>query len=93
MEPRAHEPAADMLQLLARLHQQIAPLPRESDGDAPAGVARPDVQAGVARAAVDGEEVEVSVEACEDRVLCAVFGEVGGGGGEEVGAGEGIRLS
>lgn len=41
---------------------------------------------------MDGEEVEVCVEAGEDGVLGAVFGEVGGGWGEEMRAARGRML-
>lgn len=85
VEARLDQAARDVLELLAGLHKQVV-AGRNLDGDALAGVAGPDVQTGVARAAVDGEEVEVGVEAGEDGVLLAVLFEVGGGGGEEVGA-------
>jgi hypothetical protein len=79
------EPARHVLELLAGLHQQVVAL-RDLDGDALARVARPDVQARVARAAVDGEEVEVRVEAREDGVFLPVLGEVRRRGREEMGA-------
>ena len=79
------EPARQVLELLAGLDQQVVAL-RDLDGNALARVARPDVQARIARAAVDGQEVEVRVEAREDGVLLAVLLEVRRGGSEEVGA-------
>lgn len=83
METRLDETASDVFELLARLYEEVVS-GRDFHGDAAARVARPDVQAGVARAAVDGEKVEVGVEAGEDGVLGAVLYEVGGGGREEV---------
>jgi hypothetical protein len=71
------ETARDVLELLARLDQQVVTL-GDLDGDSLACVARPDVQAGIARAAVNGQEVEIGVEAGEDGVLLAVLGEIGG---------------
>lgn len=79
------EAAGDVLDLLAGLDEEVV-AGRDLDGDAGARVAGPDVEARVARAAVDGEEVEVGVEAGEDGVLCAVLGQVGGCRGEEMGA-------
>ncbi len=79
------EPARQVLELLAGLDQQVVAL-RDLDGNALARVARPDVQARIARAAVDGQEVEVRVEARENGVLLAVLLEVRRGGSEEVGA-------
>jgi hypothetical protein len=69
------EAAGAIFELLAGLDQEIVAR-GEFDGDAVAGVAGPDIEAGVAGAAVDGEEVEVGVEAGEDGVLGAVFLEV-----------------
>lgn len=66
------EPAGRVLELLARLDEQVVSL-GDLDGQSVAGVAGPDVEAGVAGAAVDGEEVEVGVETCEDGVLLGVF--------------------
>lgn len=85
---RLDEAAGNVLDLLAGLDEEVVAR-RDLDGDAGARVAGPDVEARVAGAAVDGEEVEVGVEAGEDGVLGAVFGEVGGGWGEEMGAGRG----
>ena len=83
------ETARYVLDLLASLDEQVVP-GGDLDGDAGARVAGPNMQARVPRAAVDGEEVEVGVEAGEDGVLGAVLDEVGGGGGEEVRAGLGV---
>lgn len=68
------EAACGVLELLARLHEQVVAAGGDLDGDALARVARPDVQARVARPAVDGQEVEVRVEAGQDRVFLAVLG-------------------
>lgn len=79
------EPAGDVLDLLAGLDEEIVAL-GDLDGDAGSRVAGPDIEAGVARTAVDGEEVEVGVEAGEDGVEGGVLVEVGGSRGEEMGA-------
>lgn len=79
------EPAGDVLDLLAGLDEEVVAL-GDLDGDTGAGIACPDVEAGVARAAVDGEEVEVGVEAGEDGVEGGVFVQVGCSRGEEMGA-------
>jgi len=73
---RLDQAAGDVLELLARLDQEVV-AGGDLDGDALAGVARPDVQARVARPAVDGEEIEVGVEAGQDGVLLAVLDEIG----------------
>lgn len=72
---RLDEPARDVLELLARLDEEVV-AGRDLDGYALARVARPDVQARVARAPVDGEEVQVRVEPGQDGVLLPVFDEV-----------------
>jgi hypothetical protein len=69
------QPTRGVLELLARLHEEVVP-GRNLDGNAVARVAGPDVEAGVARAAVDGEEVEIGVEASKDGVLCGVLGKI-----------------
>jgi hypothetical protein len=81
--PGLDETAGDVLNLLTRLDEEVVSR-RDLDGDAGSRVAGPDVEAWVARAAVDGEEVEVGVETGEDGVLGAVLVEIGGGRGEEV---------
>lgn len=73
-----------MLELLAGLHEEVAAAgvpgcgawSRDAHGDAAAGVACPNVQAGIPRTSVDGEEIEVRVETCEDSVFDAVFFEI-----------------
>lgn len=82
---RLDEPAGDVLNLLAGLDEEVVAL-GDLDGDAGSRVASPDVEAGIARTAVNGEEVEVGVEAGEDGVEGGVFVEVGGSRGEEMGA-------
>lgn len=84
MESSLDQPTRKVLKLLSSLNEEISPRRRELNGYPLPCVARPDVQAGVAGAAMDGEEVEVGVEAGEDRVFLAVLGEVGGGGCEDV---------
>lgn len=71
VEASLDQSAGDVLQLLAGLDKQIA-APGDLDGNAPAGVACPDMQARVARTPMDGQEVEVGVEAGEDGVDLAV---------------------
>lgn len=77
------KPTGDVLDLLAGLDEEVVAL-GDFDGDAVAGVAGPDVEARVPGAAVDGEEVEVGVEASENGVFDAILDEVGGGRGEQV---------
>ena len=85
VEAGLDQTTSDVLELLAGLHQEVV-AGRDFDGDALARVAGPDVQTWVARAAVDGEEVEIGVEAGEDGILLAVLFEVRGGGGKKMGA-------
>lgn len=75
-------PAAEVLELLAGLDEQVAA--RHGDGNALPRVARPDVQARVTRGGVDGEEVQVRVEAREDGVDRAVLAEVGRRGRQQM---------
>jgi hypothetical protein len=69
-----------VFELLPGLHEQVIAL-GDLDGDLASRVAGPDVKARIPAAAVDGQEVEIGVEAGEDGVLLAVFLEVGGCGG------------
>ena len=55
MQTGFDQPACEVLDLLARLNEEV-PSRGHLDGDAFAGVACPDVQAWVARAAVDRPE-------------------------------------
>lgn len=73
MEPRLNQPARDVLQLLAGLHEQVVS-GRDLDWDALTCVARPDMQSRVSGAAVDGKEVKVRVEAGKDSVFGSVLG-------------------
>lgn len=73
--PGLDEPARDVLELLARLDEEVVAR-RDLDRDALARVARPDVQTRVARAPVDGQEVQVRVEPGQDGVLAAVLDQV-----------------
>lgn len=77
--------AGCVLELLASLHQQVVAR-GNLDRDPVASVAGPDVQARVAGSAVNGEKVEVGVEAGEDGVLLAVFYQVRSGRGQEMGS-------
>lgn len=84
MEASLNETATEVLQLFACLYEQVSAGCREPDGDALASIASPYVQTGVARASVDGQEVQVGVEAGKDGVLLAILHEVRCGGGKEV---------
>jgi hypothetical protein len=83
VEARLDQPGRDVFQLLAGLHEQIV-AGWDFDREALACVARPDVQPWVARATVDGEKVEVRVEAGENGVFGSVLGEIGSCRGEKV---------
>ena len=56
VESGFYESPCHMLELLSGLHEEIVPR-GDFHGDTMPGVARPDVQAWIPRAAVDGEEV------------------------------------
>ena len=83
METRHDQPARDVLQLLAGLHEQIV-AGWDLDWHALARVSRPDVQPWVARATVDGEKVKVSVKASEDGIFGTIFREVRSCRGEKM---------
>lgn len=82
---RLDETAGQVLELLAGLDEQMA-AGGDGDGNAAARVAGPDVEARKARPAVDGQEVEVRVEAGQNGVEVAVLVEIGGRGGQKMGA-------
>lgn len=69
--------------MLARLDEQVV-AGRNLDGDAIARVSCPDVQAWITGAAMDGEEVEVCVEAGKNCIVLAIFDEIRGCWGEEM---------
>jgi hypothetical protein len=79
------ESTGDVLDLFAGLDEEVVAL-GNLDGNARSRVAGPDVEAGVTGTAVDGEEIEIGVEAGEDGVEGRIFLEVGGSRGEEMGA-------
>lgn len=83
VEASLDETTGDVFDLLAGLDEEVV-TGGHAYGDATARVASPDVEAGVAGTAVDGEEVEIGVEAGENGVLCAVFLEIGGSRREQV---------
>ena len=64
--------AGDVLKLLSRLDEQIIAR-RHPNWDAFAGVARPNIQARIARSSVNGQEVQICVEAGQDGVLLAIL--------------------
>lgn len=70
------ETAGQVLQLLAGLDQQVLS-GRNAHGDFPPRVPCPNVQARVSGATVNGQEVEVGVETCEDAILLAILLEIG----------------
>lgn len=72
MKSSLDQPAGDVLELFSGLDEQVVAL-GDLDSDALSCIACPDVQPGITRAAVDGEEVEVGVEASQYGVLFAVL--------------------
>ena len=70
---RLDETTRQMLQLLPRLHQKVVAL-GDFDGDLAPRVSGPDVQAGIPRATVDSEKVEICVEPGQDAIFLAILG-------------------
>ena len=68
VESGEHMTTREVLYLLARLHEQTAV--RDGHADLLA-LPRPQIQTGKSRLAVDGEEVQVVVKACENGVTSA----------------------
>lgn len=73
MEARLYESTSDVLELLARLNQQVVPWWYLYRNTVPS-VASPNVKAWVAGAPMNGEEVEVGMETSENGILLAIFG-------------------
>lgn len=65
-----------MFQLLPGLNKQVFTR-RNPDGNALSSVSRPDVKAGVARAAMDSQEIEIRMESSQNGILFAIFNQVG----------------
>jgi hypothetical protein len=84
MIPGLYQTAGNVFQLFASLDEKVVAL-RDLDRYTLSGVAGPDVQARIPRAAVNGEEVEVGVEPSENGVFLAIPLEVGGGWCEQMG--------
>ena len=78
------EPTSEVLELLPSLDEEIPPRRRELDRHPFARVASPYVQTGITRAAVNGQEIEIRVEPCEDRVFLAVLHEIRCGRSQQV---------
>ena len=72
MKARLDQTARDVLQLLTGLHEQIVS-GWDLDRDTLTRVARPNVQAWVARATVDSKEVKIRVEAGKDGVFATIL--------------------
>lgn len=64
-----------MLQLLPGLDEQVVAR-RDLDRNALSGVSCPDVETGIARAAMDSQEIEVRMESGQNGVLFAIFDQV-----------------
>lgn len=84
------EPAAKVLQLLASLNKQVASRSRcrrfrKANCNAFARITCPNVETRITGAAVNSEEVQVTVEAGEDGVFVSVFPEIGCGGSKKMG--------
>ena len=78
MIPGLYQTASNVFQLFASLDKKVVAL-RDLDRDTLSGIAGPDVQARIPRAAVNGEEVEIGVESSENGIFLAIPLEVGGG--------------
>ena len=76
MEAGLDEASAEVLQLLPGLYEQIPASRWELYSNALAGVACPDIETRITGAAVDSQEIQVGVEACEDGVLLAVLHQI-----------------
>lgn len=77
MIPSFYKTAGNMLQLFASLDKKVVAL-RDFDRDTLSGVAGPDVQARIPRAAVNGKEVEIGMEPGKNGVFLTIFPKVGG---------------
>lgn len=86
MEAGLDEAAGQVLELLTGLDEEVV-AGWDLDGEASAGVSGPDIEARVAGAAVNGEEVEVGVETGKNGVLFAVLGKIGSSRSEKMRAG------
>jgi hypothetical protein len=71
MIPGFYQAAGNIFQLFTGLDKKVVAL-RDLDRDTLSGVAGPDVQTRIPRAAVNGEKVEVGVEPGENGVFLAI---------------------
>jgi hypothetical protein len=84
MIPGLYKTAGNVLQLFASFDKKVVAL-RNLDRDTLSGVAGPDVQARISRAAVNGKEVEVGMEPSENGVFLPIPFKVGGSWCEKMG--------
>lgn len=76
VETSLDQSTAQMLKLLASLNQQVSSFRRELNSNTLPTVTSPNVESGVARAAMDCEKVEVGVESCENGIFLAILHEI-----------------
>lgn len=82
--PRLDQATAEVLDLFSCLDEQVPTCRREPHRYTLPSVARPDIETRVPRAAVDGQEVEIRVKSCKDRILLTIFDQIGGCRSEEM---------
>src|SRR6266404_8597470 len=78
--------SAQVFQLLPGLHEQVTAGRWELHRNAFPSIPSPYVKARVSRTTVDGQEVEIRVEASKDGIFFAVFYKIRSCRGQEVGA-------
>lgn len=68
--------AAEMLKLFASLDEQVTTGGWKLDRDSFSVVPSPDVEPGVPRAAMDGQEVQICMESSKNSIFIAMFDEI-----------------
>ena len=89
---RLYQAATEMLDLFACLHEQVPTCRGKPHRYALPRIARPDVETRIPRATVDGQEVEIRVEAGKNGVLLTILDEIGGCWGEEMWTVNSVKL-
>lgn len=74
--PSFDQTAAEVLELFARLDQQVAACRRESYGNTFSRIACPNIQPWIPGTAMNGEEVEIGVESSKNGILLAILDEI-----------------
>jgi hypothetical protein len=71
MEASLDQTTSDMLKLFPSLDQEVISV-RNSNWNTLSSIPRPDMESGVSRTSMDGEEIKIRVKSCQYRVFLSI---------------------